>query len=239
MRNFSSVSFHCIRAVIFMVLTIVVLSIAVPCHAEPERYDFPKERPIKFVQPLMPVAPDFSAEKRETYNEAHRVNEAHGISEAHRINEARRKSIAALLQRYNRRLSDEEAYNYAILIIQTSEKFRQDPFIIAALVVSESSARPDVVSLGGDYGLMQVRWRVHERKIRNKYPHIQRARDMLNPQNNLLVGTEIFSVYRATAKQDTRGALMYYSGGNRRLADKVFALHSQLEKSYLERLQNS
>ena len=95
------------------------------------------------------------------------------------------------------------------------------------------------MSRGGDYGLMQVRWRVHERRIRNKYPHIEKARDILNPRDNLLIGIEIFSTYHATAKQDLRGALLFYSAGNRRMADKVFSLRSQLEESYLERLKNS
>jgi hypothetical protein len=53
------------------------------------------------------------------------------------------------------------------------------------------------------------------------------------------VGTEIFSTYHATAKQDVRGAVMYYSAGNKRLVEKVFAVLSKLEKSYLERLKNS
>jgi soluble lytic murein transglycosylase-like protein len=170
----------------------------------------------------MPVLQDFPAAKMD----------------ARKINEARRKSIAELLRQYNKKLTDEKAYDYAVLIMQACDKFGQDPFVIAALVVSESSARHDAVSRGGDYGLMQVRWRVHEKKIRNKYPHIAKAKDMLNPKDNLLVGTEIFSVYRATAKHDVRGALMYYSAGNKRMADKVFTLLAQLEKSYHERLRN-
>jgi soluble lytic murein transglycosylase-like protein len=62
---------------------------------------------------------------------------------------------------------------------------------------------------------------------------------MLNPQNNLLVGTEIFSTYHATAKQDVRNALMYYSAGNKRLVEKVFTVLSKLEKSYLAHLKKS
>ena len=223
MRNFSDVSFTCVRYGIFAILVIFVLSIAVSACAEPERYDFPKENPVKFVTPLMPALPDLPAEKNE----------------AHKINEAKRRSIAALLRQYNKKLSDKDAYDYAILIIQASEKFGQNPFVIAALVVSESSARSDAVSRGGDYGLMQVRWRVHEKKIRNKYPHIAKANDMLIPKNNLLVGIEIFSTYHATAKHDIRGALMYYSAGNKNLADKVVTLVAQLEKSYQERLKSS
>ena len=223
MKNIPNVNFFCVESKIFAVLVIFILNTIVPAYAEPERYDFPKENPVKFVSPVMPVFMDFAAEKLE----------------AHKINEAMRKSIAELLRRYNKKLTAEDAYDYAVFIIETCEQFGQDPFVIAALVVTESSARHDVVSRGGDYGLMQVRWRVHEKKIRNKYPHIAKAKDMLNPKDNMLVGIEIFATYYATAKQDVRGALMYYSGGNKRAADKVFALRSQLEKSYHERLKNS
>ena len=211
---------------ILAVLAIFILNASTRAFAEPERYDFPeldRKGPVKLVFPSVPKVADLAAEKIE----------------AHKENEARRKSIAALLRRYNKKLTDDEAYDYAVFIIQTCEKFGQDPFVIAALVVTESSARHDVVSRGGDYGLMQVRWRVHEKKIRNKYPHIEKAKDMLNPQNNMLVGIEIFATYHATAKQDVRRALLYYSAGNKRAADKVFTLIAQLEKSYHERLKNS
>jgi soluble lytic murein transglycosylase-like protein len=194
-------------------------------HAEPERYDFPvfkpKREPVKLIFPKMPAL------------------SAKGEQDVRKKNEAKRKSIAALFQQYNKKLSDARAYEYAVFIMQASEKFGQDPFVIAAMVVNESSARHDAVSRGGDYGLMQVRWRVHQKKIRKKYPHIENAKDMLNPKDNVLVGTEIFSTYHATAEQDVKNAVMYYSAGNKRLVEKVFAVLSKLEKSYLEHLKNS
>jgi soluble lytic murein transglycosylase-like protein len=156
-----------------------------------------------------------------------------------KVNEARRESIAALFRRYNKKLTDKQAYDYAVLVIQTSDNFSLDPFVIAAMVVNESSARPDAVSRGGDYGLMQVRWRVHQKKIKQKHPHIRKASDMLDPGNNLRVGTEIFATYYATAGMDVRKALMYYTAGNAKMADKVFAVQAQLEKSYHERLRKN
>ena len=226
MKNFSKVDFACVGHKIIAFLTICVLAVAVPACAEPERYDFPKESPIKFVQPMMPLLADSQAERRETHRDASSINEA------------KMKSIAAFLKRHNRRLADEEAHDYATLIMKTCEEFGQNPFLIAAVVVTESTARSNAVSSGGDYGLMQIRWRVHEKKIRSKYPHITNAQDILNPKVNLMIGTEIFSVYHATAQQDDRRALLFYSGGNRRHADRVFRLVTQLEKSYQERLKN-
>jgi soluble lytic murein transglycosylase-like protein len=201
------------------------LCVATLAYAEPERYDFPvldRRKPVKLIFPSMPKEADFAKTKEG----------------APKRNDAKRKSIASLLRKYNKKLNNQEAYNYAIFIIQASEKFGQNPFVIASMVVTESSARYDAVSKGGDYGLMQVRWRVHGKKIKSKYPHIAKAKDMLNPKNNLLVGTEIFSTYHATAKKDVRQALMYYSAGNKRMAEKVITLASQLEKSYQEHLAN-
>jgi soluble lytic murein transglycosylase-like protein len=201
----------------------VALFFVSAAFAEPERYDFPVfKRKIEFVKPAPPVSG--------------RVPVRHSDRKK---NEAKRKSIAAVLRQYNKRLSEEKAYEYAVLIIQTSDKFKQNPFVITAMVVNESSARHDAVSRGGDYGLMQVRWRVHQKTIRKKYPHIARAKDMLNPRDNLLVGVEIFSNYRERANQNLHDALLFYSAGNRRLARKIFAVFDKLEKSYAERLNNS
>ena len=124
---------------------------------------------------------------------------------------------------------------YAEYILQASEKFRQDPFVVAAMIVKESSARHDAVSRGGDYGLMQVRWRVHRRSITQKYPHIKDAKAMLNPEYNILVGTEILAHYCASA-DDLKGGLMRYSAGNRKLAENVFAVLKGLQSSYQEHL---
>ena len=188
-------------------------------YAETERYDFP---PLRTKQ-----APKLSAEAWAKQYDVKKQNEA------------RRQTIAALLRRYNKKLSEDKALEYAVLIIQTSDKYQQDPFVITSMIVHESSARPDAVSRGGDYGLMQVRWRVHQKKIKTQFPHVTKAKDILDPKINVQLGTQIFSVYRNTAKGDVRGGLRYYTAGNEAHADKVFATIALLEKSYRERLNNS
>jgi soluble lytic murein transglycosylase-like protein len=209
----------------------VLLFVSV-ASAELERYDFPV-----FEQKTQKVQKTTSARLASSADESGE-NPAVQLSDRKR-NEARRKSIAALLRQYNRKLTEEKAYEYAVLIIQTSDKFKQNPFVIAAMIVNESSARHDAVSRGGDYGLMQVRWRVHRNAIRKKYPYIADAKDMLIPENNLLVGVEIFSNYREKANQNLNDALLFYSAGNRGLARKVFTVYNRLEKSYIEHLSNS
>lgn len=189
--------------------------------AELESYGFPLAVPQR--------KPQFAVQTAS-------VKDAHGASSRttkHR--KAQKKSIAALLKSYNSKLGQKAALQYAEYILQASEKFRQDPFVVAAMIVKESSARHDAVSRGGDYGLMQVRWRVHRRSITQKYPHIKDAKAMLDPKYNILVGTEILARYCASA-DDLKGGLMRYSAGNRKLAENVFAVLKGLQSSYQEHL---
>ena len=193
--------------------------------AELESYGFPlaaSQRKPQFVVQTALVSRDaHDAPSQITRLEKHR--------------KAQKKSIAALLKSYNSKLGQKAALQYAEYILQASEKFRQDPFVVAAMIVKESSARHDAVSRGGDYGLMQVRWRVHRRSITQKYPHIKDAKAMLNPEYNILVGTEILAHYCASA-DDLKGGLMRYSAGNRKLAENVFAVLKGLQSSYQEHL---
>ena len=223
MNIFSKIRPFYVKFVIFAVLVISALSAVVSSYAEPERYDFPKS----LFQPLMFVEANLCTEEMEA------------LRKAYRTNEIKRESIAAFLRRHNRWLTDEQVNNYAVLIKEACERFGQDPFVITALVIAESTGRSNVVSRGGDYGLMQVRWRVHQSWIRNRYPHITEARDILNPKYNLLIGTEIFTIYRARANQDIRATLVRYSGGSNRLADRVIRLAAQLESSHQERLNSA
>lgn len=221
-------------AAVVVMFLLVGVSVA---GAEPECYDFPVfgrtfsdsiKGPVVLASPSMPTFEILLSEdlKAEAIRQEHQ-----------RRTEARKQSIAALFRQYNKKLDNDKAVDYANFIMQACEQFKQDPFVIAAMIVNESSARHDAISTGGDYGLMQVRWRVHQKKIRKKYPQIEEANDMFDPKYNVLVGTEIFSTYYATAKQDIRGALMYYTAGNVRHADKVMAVLARLEKSYIERLK--
>jgi soluble lytic murein transglycosylase-like protein len=252
-KNFLTGSFFGIRFGLRVFLILFILGFVTSAYAEPERYDSPappQSKPVKLASPSSPQegkpaleaanlsTPSSSAPSSSVSNFPASGHPA-AKEDARKVNEAKRKSIAALLRRYNKKLDDKKAYDYAILIIRTSEKFGQDPFLITSIVVTESSAKPGAISKGGDYGLMQVRWKVHHKKIKSKYPRIAKAKDILDPKDNLLVGTEIFSTYRATASKDVRKALMYYSAGNERMTEKVLALASQLENAYHEYLKNS
>ena len=139
--------------------------------------------------------------------------------------------IVELFSHYNKSLSQQQAGELANLVLQAGAQFKVDPFIIASIIVRESGARPWVISKGGDYGLMQVRWRVRQNWIRQKYPQVKDTSDLLKPEVNIFIGAEIFAGYYA--KRGTiRSGLLCYSAGNKTLADRVLATVRELESLY-------
>ena len=117
--------------------------------------------------------------------------------------------ITELFSKYNK----EQASAFAAIVREAGKEYGIEPEIIASIIVVESGARPHVISKGGDYGLMQVRYKVHADKVSN-------ANELLDPKTNVFVGTEIFSQYYRQ-KKSLHGALVRYSGGNQKMAAKV------------------
>jgi soluble lytic murein transglycosylase-like protein len=143
-------------------------------------------------------------------------------------------AISHIFKQHNRRLDVATANEYAYIIKNTSDKLGEDPFIIAALVVVESSVKHDALSRGGDFGLMQVRWKVHKNKLMRKFPTIKTERDMFKPRENIMAGTEIFSNYRKSADGDIERALIAYSGGSSTHWGKVNNIATQIRAKYKE-----
>ena len=141
--------------------------------------------------------------------------------------------ITGLFKHYNPKLSALQAQELSSLVIQAGEKFALDPFLLAAIIVRESSARPWAISKGGDYGLMQVRWHVHKEQIKKKYPQAREAADLLRPEINIFVGAEIFARYYAQ-KKTIHGGLLRYSAGNTTLAKRVLRTLSELDRKHQE-----
>ena len=120
--------------------------------------------------------------------------------------------IAELLTKYNK----EQASAFAAIVREAGKEYGIEPEIIASIIVIESGARPCVISKGGDYGLMQVRYEVHSDKVGS-------ANELLDPKTNVFVGTKIFSQYYRQ-KKSLHGALVRYSGGNRKMAERVLRI---------------
>ena len=120
--------------------------------------------------------------------------------------------IAELLAKYNK----PQASAFAAIVREAGREYGIAPEIIASIIVVESGARPGVISKGDDCGLMQVRYKVHTDKVGN-------ASELLDHKTNVFVGTRIFAQY-LKQKKTLRGALVRYSGGNKKMAEKVFRI---------------
>jgi hypothetical protein len=144
------------------------------------------------------------------------------------------KAISHVFRQYNNKLDNTTASEYANIVKNASEKFGEDPFIIAALIVVESTVKANARSKYGDYGLMQVRWKVHKKKLTQKYPNIKTEKDMYKPLENITAGTEIFSSYRKSAEGDVIEAMKAYSGGGMSLWEKISVVMNQIEIKYYE-----
>ncbi len=157
------------------------------------------------------------------------------------------RNIYQLFSRVNPKLSAGTIKKYVEIILSAAKKYKQDAYVIAAIIVHESTVKANAVSKGGDYGLMQVRWRVHEKAIKKEYPKVKTAKDFCDARTNIYFGTRILSEYAAKSK-DLRGALMLYSGGGSKVTAKVMNTVKELQamegrtkpkkRSFFDRLFN-
>ena len=160
----------------------------------------------------------------------------------------RARNIYQLFTKANPKLNAGTVKKYVDIVMSAAQKYKQDPYVIAAIIVHESTVNARAVSKGGDYGLMQVRWRVHEKAIKAEYPKVKKATDFFDARTNIFFGTRILSECAAKSK-DLRGALMRYSGGGTKITAKVMNTVKELQemdskgkpktkRSFLDRLFN-
>ena len=138
-------------------------------------------------------------------------------------------NIYALFMKHNPKLSAVNAKKYSELIIEASDKYKQNPYVIAAIIVHESTVNNKAVSKGGDYGLMQIRWKYHKDAVRKDFPKVKDAKDMFDAKVNIFYGTKLFGEYMKKANNDLRGGLMGYSAGGVKLTTKVLATVKELQ----------
>ena len=133
-----------------------------------------------------------------------------------------KETIPRLFKHYNRKLTITQLNTMTDSVIVSGTKYKVSPLVIASIIVRESGARPNAISKVGDYGLMQVRYKVHRDKVKS-------AKALLNIETNIDIGTRIFADYYARRKT-LYGALYRYSGGNRTLAQRVLRTLNKLQK---------
>ena len=118
--------------------------------------------------------------------------------------------------RYNCKLSQIQANYFTDLAFEFCAKYHISPSLIAAIIVCESSARPNVISKGGDYGLMQIYYKVYN------------VKNLLNSRVNIFAGTRILAQYRKG--RTLKSALKRYSGGNKKYARKILKVLIQIAR---------
>ena len=140
-----------------------------------------------------------------------------------RINKISRAFLKA-----NPKLSQKLANDYANYVTKTADKFEIDAFVVAALIIHESTVNYKAKSRGGDYGLMQVRYKVHAKVLKQKFG-IKNASGLFDARKNILFGCEILANCYKRAKGNTQKAIIYYSAGNRKLSNKVLKTVSKIK----------
>ena len=141
----------------------------------------------------------------------------------------RSRNIYELFTRVNPKLSGASAKKYTEILLEAAKKYNINPYVIAALIVHESTVNNKIVSKGGDYGLMQVRWKVHEKAIKQRFPSVKNSKGMFDAKVNIFFGTEILSDCLKKSNGDVGKGLLRYSAGNTNLRDKVLATVKELE----------
>lgn len=111
---------------------------------------------------------------------------------------------------------------YAQLIEATSAKYKLDPFLVAAIMVKESTMRERVVSKG-NYGLMQINWNANKSWIKKTFP-VRSKDDLLVPANNVKIGAHILAANIRRTGGDVDKGLDRYRG--RSLASYRNSVHS-------------
>ena len=149
------------------------------------------------------------------------------ISEA--AKDSRVKNITDLFTRANPALQEKRAERFAEIVIEAAKKFNIDPYVIAAIIVHESTVNANAVSKGGDYGLMQIHWKAHYKTLQQRF-NIKSSKGLFDARINIFFGTEIFADCMKKSSTDEWGALMRYSSGSRKLATKVLATVQELRK---------
>lgn len=144
----------------------------------------------------------------------------------------KRTIIAESFLRANHKLRKEEAWEYASYVIESSKLFGLDPFLIASLIIKESTVKRNARSKYA-YGLMQINWKVHKKGLRSAFNQIKSLKDLMEPRNNIMAGTYIFSWYMKSSNYNVKKALARYLGKNgKKYISKVLEEYNKMNNSY-------
>lgn len=195
----------CSLAVAFTVIAVFSLSLAADVsNAEGERYDR-----------LEICAPDPQPEQERSELPSSTI-----------------QVIVSAFTRVNRSLNATTAVSYAVSILEAAERFGVHPFMVASIIIRESTVKQSARSRYA-YGLMQINWKAHRKGLKAAFNHIQTLDDLLQPRNNILAGTWIFSWYMKSSGGNIDRALAKYLGrSGRKYIKRVLAGYQEMLNEY-------
>lgn len=140
--------------------------------------------------------------------------------------------IVSAFTRVNRSLDRSTAASYAVSILEAAERFGVHPFMVASIIIRESTVKQNARSRCA-YGLMQINWKAHRKGLKAAFNHIQTLDDLLQPRNNILAGTWIFSWYLKSSGGNIDRALAKYLGrSGKKYIRRVLAGYHQMLDEY-------
>ncbi len=146
--------------------------------------------------------------------------------------------IAKTFKSVNSGLEDYAAAKFSEYVMEAAAEFQVDPFIIASILIKESTVKYKARSHMGAYGLMQINWKVHRDNIRKAFSDISTLSDLIQPRNNIFVGTYIFSCYLDSSSGNVKRALARYLGkSSRNYNSTVFKYHGKMVKGYTSMME--
>jgi len=166
------------------------------------------------------------------------LNETTGRqSAAYTAEDKTRLVVLEVLKRRATSLSDTERERLADAIIRYSGQHDHDPFLVLAVIETESSFRRSVVSSKGAVGLMQVRPFVAKAQARELNISEKEATRLLDPATNVMIGTHYLAKMRKRFGNLSL-ALEAYNRGPTKLGISIRKGH-KLKKKYTARVLRS
>jgi len=134
----------------------------------------------------------------------------------------RLKALEIYFTRKNPKVSQKKISRYANLIDQYSSQYGLDPFLVAGVMMKESTVKENAVSKG-NYGLMQINWNANRPWIVKTFP-IKTKKQLMVPENNIRVGVHILAANIKKSKGSVDKGLDRYRG--RSLASYRNSVHA-------------
>lgn len=129
----------------------------------------------------------------------------------------------------NKNISKNDAKYMAQCFIEAGKMFNINPYLLASIAKAESTYYRHSVSKSGAIGLMQVNWRVHEKNLKNKFPHIKCKEDLKEIRNGILSGAYVLKRLMQNTKDINRCLYGYLGQNSRSYVEKIHRYKNQIE----------